>query len=71
MLRVMELHLSYKERLREMGLFSQVKRKLQGDLIAPFHYLKEAYKKDGKGQFKRGCSDRTRGDGFKLRVGSD
>ncbi|GAB0185473.1 hypothetical protein GRJ2_001012600 [Grus japonensis] len=54
-------HLCYEDRLRELRLFSLEKRRLRGDLIEAFQYLKEAYKKSGEGLFKRAWSDRTRG----------
>jgi len=65
MIRGME-HLSYEERLRELGLFSLEKTRLQEDLIVVFEYLKGAHKKDGDKIVSRACCDRTRGNGFKL-----
>ena len=68
MLRGLE-HLSYEDGLGEFQLFSLEKRRLQGDFIAAWQYLKGAYKKDGEGLFTRAHSDRTRGNGFKLEEG--
>jgi len=54
-------HLPYKDRLRELGLFSLEKRRLQDDLIADFHYLKGAYKQERSQVFERVDNSRTRG----------
>jgi len=62
-------HLSYEERLREVGLFSLEKRRLQGELIAVFWCLKGVYRKGRENIFRRACCDRTRSNGFNHRKG--
>ena len=60
-------HLSCEERLREVGLFSLGKRRVWGHLIVSFQYLKGACKKDGDFTKACTCSDRRRGNSFKLK----
>ncbi|KAG9478406.1 hypothetical protein GDO78_013429 [Eleutherodactylus coqui] len=58
--------MSYEERLKDLEMFSLQKRRLRGDLIAVYKYLKGCHSAEGSALFSS-AQGKTRSNGMKLK----
>ncbi|CAM5147068.1 unnamed protein product [Eretmochelys imbricata] len=68
MIRGME-NLSYERRIKELGLFSLTKRRLRGDMIALYKYIRGINIREGEELFKLSTNVDTRTNEYKLAIG--
>uniref|UniRef100_A0A8C3F4S5 Reverse transcriptase domain-containing protein n=1 Tax=Chrysemys picta bellii TaxID=8478 RepID=A0A8C3F4S5_CHRPI len=68
MIRGME-NLPYERRLEELGLFTLTKRRLRGDMVALFKYIRGINTREGEELFQLSTKVDTRTKGYKLAVG--
>ncbi|KAK4824078.1 hypothetical protein QYF61_010589 [Mycteria americana] len=61
--------MSYEERLRTLGLSRLETRRLRGDLMALYSFLRRGSGEGGADLFSLGSRDRTHGNGSKLHQG--
>ena len=60
-------HLPCEEGLNDLGLYSPENRRLRGDLISVYKYLRCGRQRDKARLFSAVHGDRTRGNGHKLK----
>ncbi|CAM4508198.1 unnamed protein product [Lepidochelys olivacea] len=61
-------NLSYERRLKELGLFILTKRRLRGDMIALYKYIRGINTREGEELFQLSTSVGTRRNGYKLAI---
>uniref|UniRef100_A0A803TZL7 Reverse transcriptase domain-containing protein n=1 Tax=Anolis carolinensis TaxID=28377 RepID=A0A803TZL7_ANOCA len=56
----------YEERLKELGMFSLQERRLRGDMIAMYKYVRRSHREEGASLFSAALQTRTRNNGKEI-----